>query len=874
ADGNDDPTFTPQEGTAGTYGTFEVNAAGLWTYTLDNAAAQVLAGGEEFEEVFTVEATTEDGEIVTQDVTITVTGEEDGPVITGDAEGAVDEDAEILTTSGNLSVSDADAVDNPSFTPQESTAGTYGTFEVNAAGLWIYTLDNAAAQVLAGGEEFEEVFTVEAITEDGEVVTQDVTITVTGEEDGPVITGNAEGAVAEDAEVLTTSGTLNVSDADAADNPNFSPQKGTAGTYGTFEVNAAGLWTYTLDNAAAQVLAGGEEFEEVFTVEATTEDGEIVTQDVTITVTGEEDGPVITGDAEGAVDEDAEILTTSGNLSVSDADAVDNPSFTPQEGTAGTYGTFEVNAAGLWTYTLDNAAAQVLAGGEEFEEVFTVQATTEDGEIVTQDVTITVTGEEDGPVITGDAEGAVDEDAEILTTSGNLSVSDADAVDNPSFTPQEGTVGTYGTFEVNAAGLWTYTLDNAAAQVLAGGEEFEEVFTVEATTEDGEVVTQDVTITVTGEEDGPVITGDAEGSVEEDNVFSATGNLSVSDADAVDNPSFTPQEGTAGTYGTFEVNAAGLWTYTLDNAAAQVLAGGEEFEEVFTVEATTEDGEVVTQDVTITVTGEEDGPVITGNSEGSVEEDNVFSATGNLSVSDADAIDNPSFTPQDGTAGAYGTFDVNAAGLWTYTLDNAAAQVLAGGEEFEEVFTVEATTEDGEVVTQDVTITVTGEEDGPVITGNSEGAVTEDAEILTTSGTLSVSDVDGNDNPSFTPQEGTAGTYGSFEVNAAGLWIYTLDNAAAQVLAGGEEFEEVFTVEATTEDGEVVTQDVTITVTGEEDGPVITGNAEGSVEEDNIFSTTGNLSVSDADAVDNPSFTPQESTVGTYGTFEVNAAGL
>ncbi|MES0811746.1 VCBS domain-containing protein, partial [Roseibium sp. SCPC15] len=876
ADGNDNPTFTPQEGAAGTYGTFEVNAAGLWTYTLDNAAAQVLAGGEEFEEVFTVEATTEDGEVVTQDVTITVTGEEDGPVISGNSEGAVDEDAEVLTTSGNLSVSDADAVDNPSFTPQEGTAGTYGMFEVNAAGLWTYALDNAAAQVLAGGEEFEEVFTVEATTEDGEVVTQDVTITVTGEEDGPVITGNSEGAVTEDAEILTTSGTLSVSDADGNDDPTFTPQEGTAGTYGTFEVNAAGLWTYTLDNAAAQVLAGGEEFEEVFAVEATTEDGEVVTQNVTITVTGEEDGPVITGNAEGAVTEDAEVLTTSGNLSVSDADGNDNPTFTPQEGTAGTYGTFEVNAAGLWTYTLDNAAAQVLAGGEEFEEVFTVEATTEDGEVVTQDVTITVTGEEDGPVITGDAEGAVTEDAEILMTSGNLSVSDADGNDNPTFTPQEGTAGTYGTFEVNAAGLWTYTLNNAAAQALAGGEEFEEVFTVEATTEDGEVVTQDVTIMVTGEEDGPVISGNSEGAVTEDaEILTTSGTLSVSDVDGNDNPTFTSQEGTVGTYGTFEVNAAGLWTYTLDNAAAQVLAGGEEFEEVFTVEATTEDGEVVTQDVTITVTGEEDGPVITGNSEGAVIEDaEILTTSGNLSVSDADGNDNPTFTPQEGTVGTYGTFEVNAAGLWTYTLHNAAAQVLAGGEEFEEVFTVEATTEDGEVVTQDVTIKVTGEEDGPVITGNAEGPVEEDAEILTTSGTLSVFDADGNDNPSFTPQEGTVGTYGTFEVNAAGLWTYTLDNAAAQVLAGGEEFEEVFTVEATTEDGEVVTQDVTITVTGEEDGPVITGNAEGSVEEDNVFSASGNLSVSDADAVDNPSFTPQAGTAGTYGTFEVNAAGL
>ena len=46
--------------------------------------------------------------------------------------------------------------------------------------------------------------------------------------------------------------------------------------------------------------------------------------------------------------------------------------------------TFGITAAGVWTYLLDNEAAQALAGGEVVTEEFVVTATTEDGEEVTE----------------------------------------------------------------------------------------------------------------------------------------------------------------------------------------------------------------------------------------------------------------------------------------------------------------------------------------------------------------------------------------------------------------------------------------------------------------------------------------------------------
>src|SRR4029077_2951696 len=127
----------------------------------------------------------------------------------------------------------------------------------------------------------------------------------------------------------------------------------------------------------------------------------------------------------------------------------------------------------------------------------------------------------------------------------------------------------------------------------------------------------------------------------------ATGNLNSSD---VDNPvdAWTavgsPTASTNG-YGTFTINAAGLWTYSLDNsnAAVQALNVGDTLIDTFTV--TTVDG--TAQVVTVTINGANDAAVITGATAGSVIEEGGVNngtpgtavATGNLNSIDGD---NPS----------------------------------------------------------------------------------------------------------------------------------------------------------------------------------------------------------------------------------------
>ncbi|WP_298944290.1 VCBS domain-containing protein, partial [uncultured Psychromonas sp.] len=84
-----------------------------------------------------------------------------------------------------------------------------------------------------------------------------------------------------------------------------------------------------------------------------------------------------------------------------------------------------------------------------------------------------------------------------------------------------------------------------------------------------------------------------------------------------------------------------------------------------------------------------------------------------------------------------------------YAADNtqAAIQALDDGESLTDTITV--TTSDG--VEQAIVITINGVDDLSVVAGDATGSVTEDdAATLSTTGTLSLSDVDSSDTTTFT----------------------------------------------------------------------------------------------------------------------------
>ncbi|MGY3610538.1 MULTISPECIES: VCBS domain-containing protein [unclassified Bradyrhizobium] len=504
-----------------------------------------------------------------------------------------------------------------------SSAGPYGRLYLNSAtGAYTFVPDSGAINALTAPTTESFIITVS----DGTLSSNQVfTIAIDGVNDAAIISGSTTGAVIETGSagsgMPAATGTL--TDVDVDNPPNtftVVSSKASAGGYGTFTVTAAGVWTYTVNEAnhAVQALNVGDHLTDTFIV--TTVDG--TPQVVTITINGTNDAAIISGAATGSVIEASGAvpgkLTATGTLTDSDVDNAPNTftAVTSPTASHGGYGTFTMTAAGVWTYTLNDAnrAVQALNVGDHLTDTFTV--TTADG--TAQVVTITINGTNDAAVISGATTGCVIEAGGVAnakpglpTATGALAATD---VDNPAdlFTAVSSPTashGGYGTFTMTAAGVWTYTLDNAngAVQALNVCDHLTDSFTV--TSIDGSA--QVVTITIHGTNDAAVVSGTTTGTVTEagcDTPGTPTATGALTDTD-VDNPANTftavcsPMKSDGG-YGTFTMTAAGVWTYTLDNSncTVQALDACDHLTDTFTVK--TIDG--TAQVVTITIKGAND----------------------------------------------------------------------------------------------------------------------------------------------------------------------------------------------------------------------------------------------------------------------------
>jgi VCBS repeat-containing protein len=839
--------------------------------------------------------------------------------------------------------------------------GTYGTLTLNADGSYTYAVDQAAAVELVDGATATDVFAYTADDGgDGNSVASTLTITVTGSNDGATIAATGTtGNVVEDAVNtsgdLSTTGTLTVTDPDTGE-ANFTPITAGApagqGAYGTFTLSAQGVWVYTADNDqdAIQQLGTGDILTDSFT--ATSSDG-TDTQLVTVTITGVNDAVELTGDVSlgsytdtagddafevitGQIDNDrgADTADTVGTLS--DVDVGDAYTYAliddegvPTDTIVTEYGTLTLTSTGAYTFTPTAVAINGLTG--PLNLTFDVQVSDGSGTDTTSSTapfTITLNGANDTATVGGALTGAVTEDATVSTATGTVTVADADN-DQQTVVAQTNAPGTYGTFSINSAGAWTYTLDNTRAnvQALREGQKVTDTFTVSSSDASD---TDNVVVTITGTNDQPTLIGTSLGTVDDletaggaegfagqiDN-DPTTGLIvlepgddgtrlravspqpagTLTDADTYDetSPAYTfalvttDAEGVTTTsdtvttdYGVLTVNADGSYSFAPDQAATDALGADESQPLTFIVQVNDGSGAAnatTTAEFTITINGVDDAPVVGGDIDRSLTEDaNVDAsgnlvATGQLTVTDPDS---PAITPTNAyvtqtTEGAYGTFVLNADGSYTYTAANSGVQEIGEGDTRVETFNV--TTVDGSA--QTVTITLNGVNDNPVVVQTDyDYAVTETNSAIEIVGQVVATD-DIGDEDSFartaTAVTGSGGVVlteaqideisNAFGVNAD-TGEYGFELKSPEYLNDGQSVTAVFTVTVTDQLGASTTQNVTIVINGSSEivlgsddddtligsvnGDVITGGAG----DDNIDGRAGNDVISGNDGDD------------------------
>ncbi|HYC32775.1 MAG TPA: VCBS domain-containing protein, partial [Gemmatimonadales bacterium] len=729
---------------------------------------------------------------------------------------------------------------------------------------WSYAVADGALDFLGANDSVTLTFTVLVEDGNGGTTSQDVIVTVTGTNDQPVIgVADATGAVTERADLsagentgdLTTAGAIAFSDEDLSDSHTVSAvlvsatdsAAGAVAARGTFTpVIADGAtsdgsgsvsWTFSVPAGALDDLAEGQTLTQVYTVIVTDSAGSTAAQTVTVTLTGTNDAPVLhstrpdlSGPTNATPGAGAGVTVVGIYAAGSDVNVLEGlpplvtaNNYVPTNSIASSPVSFRTgyNYMGSDTWFSDHGINRAsLAGGT----IVFSDGTTGLIDILSDGVPVELSYVYYRPYdptlpsqgkVTEIADNASGEGAAALATSGQITFTDVDLIDTHTvaFTPNAS--GYRGAFAANLAhastgdGLgvvaWSFTVPDAAVEDLAAGETLTQVYTVTITDSSGAVLTQPVTITIVGRNDGPTIVGgDFAGAMTEDSsspnlteagVFTFRDlDLSNSHTVSISAPVVTTSAGVPAGFAPaagFGALAASLventadadntgqiaWSFAAANAAVQGLAAGETVTQVYTLTITDSSGASVTQTVTITLTGTNDVPTLVAGgdaADGVVEASSTatLSDSGSFQFQDLDlsnthtvSVGAPSisaagvpagFVPAGGFGVLTASVSENTADLsnigtvdWSFEVNDAAIQGLAAGQVVTQTYVLTIADSSGTTVTRNVTITLTGTNDVPTIFAASDvnGAATEDATTpsLTDAGSFTFEDLDLSD---------------------------------------------------------------------------------------------------------------------------------
>ncbi len=955
------------------------------------------SGGTEFLEEFDFELIDREGDSGTG--TLTVLIEDIDPIARNDARRMPEGSSAIAGNAvGNLGAAIGDNADtltetnlNPvirvAFGSSVNTVGsilasTYGSFVINSGGVYTYTLDNTNANVqgLKAGETLVETFNYTIEDGDGSTDNADIFITIDGVEDAPpTLSFNTSGNLYQVAEPAAfPNGQLNISapaglkatgTALLITPPGGSPiaitlNQLTNSSFTNIDIDGdTGTLSITDYNTITQQVS--------FIYEITRESGNSTgnyihnTQDQFIgdsfafTVIDNEDdssnqtvefrlgdtAPTAAQD-NASITEDAIPNTVTGDITTNDTTGADtaisvsgiNFSGTKTVGTpfASTYGTMDINADGTYTYTLDNGNADVqdIRSGESLVEVFNYTIADTDGDTSSTSLTVTINGVDERPtvIIPNSGTAAAGSDISVLenatTTStftlnaesglnsaSALSITDEDnglltlslaqlqnlTTSNQSIVSSDGTLTLTGYSAGASSAQVSYRFDpTGTSRDHSGGDNsIIDTFTIIAT-DTGNISSAPTDLDIHIADTVPIANDDnrirdlGAGLFEGQTPIAgnAVGTLSAATGDNQDtliDPNATPvsdidfgsTDGTPGSnlasdYGTFNINNAGVYTYTLDNTnpAVQGLKSGEFLREAFVYTITDGDGDTDTATLTVDIDGVEDpapsaafnATAVSGGFRYSSAENAGFPAGQLTLTASAGLLSSGTalqITPQGGSAidlslstllaaspsntldiaGSVGTLSINGVSVSDFNTTLSFTFEVAGvpgsfdhssADPAQDFFALVVTDNEGDTGTTNVEfrLTDTAPTAAPDAVAINEGTVTLTGNVISggvpstglgfnsadTSGAdtaISISQIAFMSTPSIVGSPITS-TYGTMDINSDGTYTYTLDNGNTIVndLNNGESLSEVFSYTIVDTDGDTSTTTVTVTING------------------------------------------------------------
>ena len=823
---------------------------------IDPRAYRFLADGET--ETLSYEYEVSDSlESVTQTATITLSGTNDAPAVTGAIIETTNEEAGTVTVDLLDSASDIDDTDSLRAVSLRLIVGDPVGVTIAADGNSL-EIDTAAYEHLADGEAETIEYEYEVEDDHGATVTRQASIDIEGRNDAPEdivlsstsITENDAGAVV---------GTLSTTDKDLNDTHSYTVSDN------RFEVVGNQLRlkaTESLDH----------ETENTVTVYVTSTDssGTDHTESFTINVGDTNENPVST-DGSAIIDEETLYRFSPADFSFTDEDDGDSLSYV-QIDTLPAKGVLELNgspvavgnqilpsdiSAGNLTFLPDNR--------ESGNDYASFQFRVSDGSLLsdTQTFSFDVTPVANAPTLSLNAPviNSVEDTPISLGITTSLSDSDgSETLDLMLSGIPSGSIVSDGNNSVTSDGsdLNISSWQLSTLQLIPPTDSTSGfILTITATTtesgnSDSTSVSRTLTVNLTPDDDAPVA-GDVDlGSTVEENDFVITETALLASATDIDSDPLSVTSVTLdnAAHGTLTDNLDGTWTFS----PAEDYNGNDVTFSFVVSDGTT--GDEVTATATLDVTADNDAPdpvddissgevtvgegAVTGSS--SVLDNDTDVDSGTLSVTHV----NGSAIAALGTTtiiGTYGELAIAADGSWTYTpatIDPDSNLIAALVDQF--TYTV-SDGEDSATATLSVNVNRSPEAQSGTLSATEDGAAV--------SGTLSALDRDTGDTLTFSKE--TDPSEGSVTVNADGSFQFS-PGSDFQDLAQGESRTVSFTYRVTDSNGDFDTAQISIVVAGANDAPSAIALSSSTVDENDAGAIIGQLTVTDPDASNTHSF--------------------
>ncbi len=760
-------SVSPGTAVAGLYGVLTLNSDGSYSYVRNAGAAGGVA------DIFTYTLTDGDGDtsiatlkILISDggVSIVVpSGDDDGQAVSeAGLPAGSDPGSGAASTSGSFTISVVDGpgkifIDGVALAAVGQTfTGSYGTLTVTSISpttiTYSYTLTTSGI-----GDDVKDDFSIKVVDADGDEATGRLAIAIADDvpvafEDTDLVQAGSDQIA--DGNVLTGAGgsDANTSDGNAdtqgADGAavtalSFDGISGfvdgeTAGAYGTLILNGDGSYSYAVDNNNPDVagLDGNESLTEVFEYTITDADGDESVATLTVTIRGKDDVVVITG-----LNPDGTEATVS-EANLADGSAPDSDALV---------------RTGSFDFSATDGLASLTIGGEALF---------------------------DGDIVAG---------LTITTDHGILTVTD--------FVPLYDANGDI----IGGTIIYSYELtDNLLLHSGANGGSLTESFAVAITDSDGTVAASTLDVAII--DDAPLAVADEGISGEGETLIAdASAGLLANDVGGADEAiilgvraqggdSASAASGgiglaIAGSYGKVTVAADGSYVY-VSNPNIVPPAGAQD---VFVYTLRDGDGDVSTTTLTITLSDSglttaslglqvDEAALATGSNPDSEDE----SVSGDLNDNVAGGTGPLVFTLVGSGVSAYGTFELNADGSYTYMLTSPVkgAKANNGTNNVPQVETFTYSVTDAFGNTSQNTITIDVTDDVPIARATPAIMVAEDAPAI--SGNLLGNDTQGADGATVTSvniggvivavlQTGTTiynNVHGTYTFQAGGAWTF------------------------------------------------------------------------------------------------------